>query len=213
MSKIGLSKEEIKKRLIRLRNLERLHKEQKLRIGQFVSEKREFKKEIGRLKVIVSEQQRTIDDMKLQIEELRVMVFGKKKKTNDIDDDDIIPPEEKIPRSIDSYKRPIPKDEEVTEIKNHPLNHCKCGTETTKKKTVIFYEEDIPVPAKKIVRKHVVEKGYCENLVLKLGKKKKIKAPRKNMDKTIVSLRECAFFKTRKTKTAPAPSAINKPST
>ena len=150
MSKIGLSKEEIKKRLIRLRNLERLHKEQKLRIGQFVSEKREFKKEIGRLKVIVSEQQRTIDDMKLQIEELRVMVFGKKKKTNDIDDDDIIPPEEKIPRSIDSYKRPIPKDEEVTEIKNHPLNHCKCG-------------EDIPIPTKKIVRKHVVEKSYCPN--------------------------------------------------
>ena len=59
----------------------------------------------------------------------------------------------------------------------------------------------------------VKEKGYCENLVLKLGKKKKIKAPRKKMDKTIVSLRECAFFKTRKTKTAPAPSAINKPST
>jgi transposase len=51
----------------------------------------------------------------------------------------------------------------VTEIKHHPFNQCSCGAETTKKKTVIFYEEDIPIPAKKIVKKHIVEKSYCQN--------------------------------------------------
>jgi hypothetical protein len=161
MSKIRLSEKEVKKRLIRLRNLERLHLEQKHRNERLVAEKREFKKEIARLHVIVNEQQKTIDDMKLQIEELRTMVFGKKKKKEKIDDDDLLPPKEKIKRTDDSYQRPIPKDNEVTETKYHPFNHCACGTKTTKKKIIIFYEEDIPIPIKKIVRKHFVEKTYC----------------------------------------------------
>ena len=163
MGKIRLSKKEIKNRLIRLRNLERLHAEQKLRNDKLVTENRGLKvrmtaveKENKELRVIVS-------DLKLQVEELRVMVFGKKKKVKEIDNDDLTPPKEKIPRSDDSYKRPIPQDNEVTETKNHPLNQCACGGKITKKKTVIFYEEDIPIPAKKIVRKHIVEKAYCPN--------------------------------------------------
>lgn len=161
MGKIKLSEKEVKKRLIRLRNLERLHKEQKLRNDNLAIENRVLKKRIIALEKENKELRVIISDMKLQIEELRVMVFGKKKKIKDIDDDDLIPPKEKIERTDDSYKRPIPKDEEVTEIKYHPFNHCKCGTKTTKKKTVIFYEEDIPIPAKKIVRKHIVLKSYC----------------------------------------------------
>src|SRR3990167_93906 len=101
-----------------------------------------------------------LEDFKLQIEELQTMVFGKKKK-KEVDDDDLTPPKEKIPRSSDSYKRPIPKESEVTEVKFHPLNQCSCGEEVTQKKTVLFFEEDIPIPAKKIVRKHVVGKAYC----------------------------------------------------
>jgi len=83
------------------------------------------------------------------------------KKTKEIDDDDLTPHKEKVDRSDDSYHRPIPKESAVTETKNHPFDLCKCGTKITKKKIAIFYEEDIPIPAKKIVRLHVVEKGYC----------------------------------------------------
>ncbi|KKS72268.1 MAG: hypothetical protein UV43_C0019G0005 [Parcubacteria group bacterium GW2011_GWF2_42_7] len=162
MSKAGLSKAEIKKRLVRLRNIEFLHEQQRFKIWHLRDENRELRQEIKRLNIIVSDQQKTIDDMKLQIEELRVMVFGKKKK-KEVDDDDLTPPKERIPRSSDSYKRPIPKDAEVTEIVPHPLNQCSCGEKITKKKTVVFYEEDIPIPTQKIVRKHVVEKGYCLN--------------------------------------------------
>ena len=161
MSKVGLSKAEVKKRLIRLRNIEFLHEQQRFKIWHLRDENRELKQEIKRLNIIVSGQQKTIDDMKLQIEELRVMVFGKKKK-KEVDDDDLTPPKEKIPRSSNSYQRPIPISE-VTEIKHHPIDQCGCGGKVTKKKTVIFYEEDIPIPAKKIVRKHIVEKIYCPN--------------------------------------------------
>lgn len=159
MGKFRLSKQEINKRLIRLRNLERLHLEQKQRNEQLVEEN----KKIIVLERTILEQQRTIDDMKLQIEELRTIIFGKKKKEK-LDDDDLIPPKEKIVRSSDSYKRPIPKDEEITETIPHPLNQCKhCHSQTTKKKIVTFYEEDIPIPIKKIIKKHIVEKIYCPN--------------------------------------------------
>jgi transposase len=158
-----LSQNEIKKRLIRLRNLEYLHEQQRFKIWHLRDENRELKKEILRLNLVVIEQQKTIDDMKIQIEELRTMVFGRKqkKKETDKDDGDIVPPKEKISRTNDSYKRPIPKEEDVTETKFYPLNRCNCGTEMTKKQIVVFFEEDIPLPAKKIVRKHAVEKAYC----------------------------------------------------
>ncbi|PIT89136.1 MAG: hypothetical protein COU27_01890 [Candidatus Levybacteria bacterium CG10_big_fil_rev_8_21_14_0_10_36_7] len=56
MSKKGLSAEEVKKRLIRLRNLEYLHKQQGLNIFNLREENKELKKEILRLNLVVSEQ-------------------------------------------------------------------------------------------------------------------------------------------------------------
>src|SRR3989344_364798 len=157
----ALPKEEIQKRLIRLRNLEFLHLQQRFKIWGLRDENRELKKEIKALKITVGEQQKTIDDLKLQMEELRTMVFGRKKK-KDIDvDDDPTPPPARAARTSDSYKRPIPKDEEVTETIPHALNRCACGTDVTEQQTIVFYEEDIPIPAKKIVKRHIVEKGYC----------------------------------------------------
>lgn len=162
MDERGLSKEEIKKRLIRLRNLEYLHEAQKFKIWHLRDENRELRKEIKALRLVASEQQKTIDDLKLQIEELRTMVFGRKKK-EDIDDDDIFPPKEKAERASDSYKRPMPQDAVVTETKNHSIDTCVyCKRALSKKKTLIFFEEDIPIPVKKIVRKHIIEKGYCK---------------------------------------------------
>lgn len=162
MATRALPKEEIKKRLIRLRNLEFLHEQQRFKIWHLRDENRELKKEIKELKITVHEQQKTIDDLKLQMEELRTMVFGRKKKQgNDDADDDLLPPKETIARTADSYKRPIPKDEEVTEVKPHLIARCSCGTKIIDKHTIVFYEEDIPIPVTKIVRKHLVEQGYC----------------------------------------------------
>jgi hypothetical protein len=153
--------EEIKKRLIRLRNLEALHESQRLKIWHLRQDNRMLKHKVKALEVTVSTQQKTIEDFKLQIEELRVMVFGKKKEKS-FDDDDFTPPKEKVERTKDSYRRRIPKDEEVTETKPYPIDRCQhCHGMLSKKKTTIFFEEDIPIPATKIVRKNEVEKGYC----------------------------------------------------
>ncbi len=161
MAKRGLPPDEVKKRLIRLRNLEYLHEAQRFKIWHLRDENRELRKEIKALKLVASEQQKTIDDLKLQIEELRVMVFGRKRKKDAVDEDDRTPPPTTVPRTSDSYKRPMPKDDEVTEIVPHTLTRCRCGTKVTRKQIIVFYEEDIPIPAKKIVRKHTVEKAYC----------------------------------------------------
>src|SRR3989344_368245 len=103
MSSRGLSKEEIKKRLIRLRNLDYLHEVQRFKIWHLRDENRELRKEIKALKLLASEQQKTIDDLKLQIEELRTIVFGRKKQKGESDDDDLLPPKEKNQRTSDSH--------------------------------------------------------------------------------------------------------------
>lgn len=160
----GLSQEEIERRLIRLRNLERLHGEQRIRVGHLEEQIKLLKQENFLLKSANAELTQALQDIRLQLEEMKVIVFGKKKKSKEIDDDDdLLPPKEKVLRSNDSYKRPVPKNEEITDVKHHPLNKCSCGKEMTEKEAVVYYEEDIPIPAKRIVRKHTVEKGYCEN--------------------------------------------------
>src|SRR3989344_1576294 len=165
MAARGLSPEEVKKRLIRLRNLEYLHEAQRFKIWHLRDENRELKKEMTALQLVVSEHQKTIDDLQLHVESLRTMVFGRKKKKAVADEDDTAPPKETIQRTSASYKRPIPKDEEVTETTSHTLHTCSCGTTVIKKRTSIFYEEDIPIPSKKIVKKHAVEQAYCPTCV------------------------------------------------
>ena len=144
MVRMRLSQNEIKKRLIRLRNLEKLYDGQKERIKSLSEKNKILEARIVVLEKENKDLRMMVEDFKLQMEELQIMVFGKKKEKTEIDDDDIIPPKEKIVRTIESYKRPIPKDEEVTETEFHPLRECeKCHTKTTKKKVAVFYEEDI----------------------------------------------------------------------
>lgn len=77
MPETHLSKEEIKHRLLRLRNLERLHKEQKQRINHLTAENKQLKERVLYLESVVLKQQKTIEDLMLRLEELKTMVFGK----------------------------------------------------------------------------------------------------------------------------------------
>ena len=159
MSRAGLSEEEVTQRLIRLRNLEYLYGNQKKRITRLEKQIRLLKEENRLLCLENTEYKKTITDLSLQVEELRTIVFGKKK--NPVDVDDVTPPQEKVTRTKNSYKRPVPKDSEVTEVVHHPWKPCACGAELVNQKEITFYEEDIPLPATKIVRKHSAHKGYC----------------------------------------------------
>lgn len=165
MLKLRLSNTEITKRLVRLRNLERLYAEQKLRNERLIEENHRLKQEIITLQSTVVTQQQMIENLQLQVAELRQIIFGKrKKKTEDESDDDgtsSSSPRKPAQRSKASYHRPIPPESEITAKATHPLNSCQhCHSTLTKKTTAIFYEEDISPSTKSVIR-HSIEKGYC----------------------------------------------------
>lgn len=157
-----LSEAEIKRRLQQLRNYEKLHPELKKKHD---GEKQKRKE----LALRVAELEEQNEQLKLQIEELRTMIFGKKKK--DDDDDPYLPKpknkgkKKKKKRSASSYQRRVPKEEDVTEEKLHSIDTCAdCGESLQNLKEVIRFEEDIIIPALenlKTVIKHRIETGFC----------------------------------------------------
>ena len=150
-----LSKEEINKRLIRLRNLEHLYGKARERITLLEKENRVLKQRIKELEDNNKDQNTRIETLSFQFEQIKNKLFGKKPTANLI-----IRKKEKRERNAFSYRRPIP--EHITETKLHQINECVlCHGELNKKSLRVFYEEDIPLPVKKVVVKHEVEMGYC----------------------------------------------------
>jgi transposase len=155
---MNLSETEIRLRMIELRNLRKLHTAQNIRIEKLVTENKALKERVAVLETIVLTQEQTNTNLSLQIEELRTIVFGKKRKKKDDD----LPPRPPLPRTPDSYQRPVPREDEITSVVHHPLKACaECTTPLTKTRVREFFEEDIPLPLKKTVVRHVVTQGYC----------------------------------------------------
>ena len=152
-----LSKKEIYDRMIRLRNLERLHTAQKER-NAFLEQQNQL------LLRVNAEQVKMIESLKLRIEELEKMVFKKKKaaieEETDKKDIDRKPP---ASRDASSYRRSIPKDGEITEKLLHSIKQCPdCESLLEKKTAKVCYEEDIILASKSVTR-HTIEKGFCKN--------------------------------------------------
>ena len=167
-----LTQKEIQKRLWELRNLRVLYRKATKRNTKLEAENKSQKKRIAVLEKNQDFLLDQIEALQLQVEELKQIVFGRKRKKKDDDDedDDFRPKKEKREpkkRNKDSYKRSIPDESDVTANEYYSLDtNCPdCGTSLQDKETVIFYEEDIPLPDKqtklKQVIKHHVEKGYC----------------------------------------------------
>lgn len=154
---IQLSEQEINKRLVRLRNLEHLHVKARKRIASRDKEIKLLKLQVKELQEQNKEKDKIIQSLMLQMEEIRIKVFGKKK------DKDNEPPKErqKADRESSSYQRPIP--DKITDEKNHSINSCStCNTPLKRKRIIIYYEEDIVLEKQKEIIKHSVEQGYCE---------------------------------------------------
>mgnify|MGYP001601917255 CR=1 FL=1 len=160
----SLSKIEVKKRLVRLRNLERLHAQQGVTILHLRAENKELKARILLLEARDKAKDKIIDDLKLQIAELQRMIFGRKRaKKGDDDTSDDHTPSPRTPRFPTAYKRKIPDSAEVTDTKKYPIDHCAgCGGTFSERDHVTVFVEDIPLPQKKTVEKHVIAKGYCD---------------------------------------------------
>jgi len=157
---LRLSQQEIKKRLIRLNNLEKLHRADRKKIARQDKQIKLLKQEVCLLREENKEMNDINKKFSLQLEELRIKVFGKKKKGKDKDKK----PKsgKKKERTAESYQRPIPTD--ITEEKMHTIETCNlCQTVLVKKRVRIFYVEDIPFdnPQREAV-KHTAEQGYCE---------------------------------------------------
>lgn len=155
-----LGEEEIKQRLIRLRNLEYLYGKARKRIDRLEKENRFLRLRIKELEERDKQKDKIIESLMLQLEEIKIKVFGKKK---DKDKDDSTKPKERKPRDNSSYQREIPDESEITKTEDHPIDNCpNCNTKLTRKRIVIYYVEDIPLdkPQKEVI-KHNVEQGYC----------------------------------------------------
>ncbi len=168
---MSLSETEIKSRMIELHNLRKLHATARDRINELENIIKQLRQAYGErvvvLEKLVEEQRRLIDDLSLQLEELRTIVFGRKKKKEErVDIDDETPPQGTVvaDRGPESYKRTPPKEDEVTDTKDHPIDTCnQCGGNFSEKETATYFVEDIPLAQRKVVVKHIVEKGYCES--------------------------------------------------
>ena len=160
-----LTSEEVENRLQRLRNFEKRDEVQRSQIQTLRELTTELREQVSTLTDINRVQLEMITTLTLQNTELKEIVFGSKKKRKKKGDDDMNDSTPSLnqgsPRTKDSYKRPLPNENEITERKHHQISSCSCGQKLTRKEIVIYYEEDIPLPIKKTVTCHSVEKGYC----------------------------------------------------
>ena len=142
-------------------------------------ENRLLKKSQSILHETVHRQEKQIESLQLIVEELRRMVFGKKKKKDDADNDTggsenasqaestQSTKRKSANRSKESYRRATPTDDEVTNTIHHPLTHCSdCGTLLIQLKQIIRYTEDLAnlgeiAKLLKKIEKHIIGSGYC----------------------------------------------------
>jgi len=117
------------------------------------------------------------EDLLLQFEELKEKIFGKKKDKDKKGKDDkdnktgASGNSSKKPRDKSSYRRPIPTEDEITDVEHHTFdstNNCcpDCSTPLTDLKTFERYVEDILPLAewyqalKKVIKKYITT-GWC----------------------------------------------------
>lgn len=133
-----------------------------------------FGEAIRRIKKL-EEENKTLrkENVELKIENamLKEKIFGEKKdgKDNDDGDDDFVSlrkkKKSKTIRAAKSYRRQIPREEEITESKEYKIKSCpNCGGNLSKRKTLERFIEDIPnffQIVQKLVTQELIHSGYC----------------------------------------------------
>jgi len=157
---MALSKQVIDERMTELRNLRKLYAAQKEQNNTLRAENKQLKARIKELEAENQQLRGEVTDIKYQLSELQTLIFKKKRKAketlaDDTDDDDTPKP----PRNAASYRRPIPKDSEVTKVIRHDFPKDKNGNLRFR----TYYVEDIPLDIQKIVEKHEVAQYYDHN--------------------------------------------------
>lgn len=135
----SLSQEEIRQRLIRLNNLERLYPIARSRIDALEKENKQLKQRIDELEDKNKDQNTKIEALSFQFEQIKNKLFGTKPFLNRI-----IQKKEKKIRDTFSYCRPIPTA--ITKKELHPVHECaRCHGKLKDRSIRVFFEEDIPL--------------------------------------------------------------------
>lgn len=159
---IPLTEGEIHDRLTRLRNLERLHAAARERITRLEEENRALRVELAA--------QRALNErLLLRVEELERMVFGRKKQRDETGTPPVPPgdtaPSLPDPRPPSSYRRPVPRDTDVTAEMHSPVETCRhCGGRFSEREEHIRYVEDLDpnlLKHARTVTRVTIERGYC----------------------------------------------------
>jgi transposase len=162
-----LSDSEIKQRLLRLSNLERLHTRDRKRITTLKAENKQ-------LKLLLHEQktyfEAIVEAQNARITELETMVFGRKPKSGTpiTSPPSLASLPAKPPRAPQSYRRPLPPAAAITDEEHHGTTDChRCGHNLTDKEEAVRYQEDIVLAAltpdipHTTVTKQTIERGWC----------------------------------------------------
>ncbi len=156
-----LTDERVKQKLAEGRNYKRLYCELKDKYDDLKLENKQLKQELRDQRAYF---EAIIETQAAQISELQTMVYGRK---NRFRSGGKRPPSNK-PRDNASFRRPKPKENEITNEEHHPINACNhCGGLLTDKEEYTRYIEDIILAALdniakfKTVTKHTIERGYC----------------------------------------------------
>lgn len=166
---VKLSQGEIDRRMVDWYNWSKENPLLREEVRKLKAENKQLRADLARER---KEREESVEALKLQIEELREMVFGRKHGKDDDDKDmpkdrssDDEKPQHTKPRSNASYRRPTPKKEEVTEEKRYGIESCPdCGSQLQQLREAVRYVEDIVIPALgglKIVEQHTIETGFC----------------------------------------------------
>jgi FtsZ-binding cell division protein ZapB len=152
---VNIPDEEIKRRFVRLNNLEKLYAIARERIDLLQTENKQLKAWIKELEKRDHDKGEKIEALSFQFEQIKNKIFGKKHILERVSKK-----RDKKIRDIFSYRRPVPTH--ITNIEYHPIEKCiHCQQALRNKSTKVFFEEDIPLPIQKSVIKHEVEIGYC----------------------------------------------------
>lgn len=163
-----LTDQQIQQKLTEGRNYKRLYLELKPRFDELKVRVRTLEQEKADDRAYFTA---LVQKQAIQIAELQTMVFGKKKKPST---GMVVPVmlslADKVPRSKDSYRRPVPPASAVTNEVAVPLpKSCICGGSFNQSSLTTHdrYEEDIPLPEltpgyqAKLVTKYSIARSIC----------------------------------------------------
>ena len=164
-------KSQLQQLKIKFLNTERMYLEQKETNKNLREKNKILEQQLADANIKIKEQANEIEKLKLQIEELRKMIFKRNRKWEGVasweitDTVNVVHKPKNRNRPKESYMKEIPS--EVTETKRYEIEKCpKCWNRIRKTRRKIRYIEDMELPAideskKKIVTKEIIHEWYC----------------------------------------------------